>query len=467
MKKVLSLLLSALLLITAVPIVSFTTSADYEYVTLGSYPQSKVTDVDTLSALSEANKEWISYGYMESQNTPGDYMLYCDIDLDGDGTNDYRGVKFFKYRPSSTTSTASTSASTYQDDNGYNIDTEYYFAYESLKWRVLDAETGLVMCESIIDSQAYNDYYYDGYVDAAKTTYCNKWETSSIRQWLNEDFYNTAFSSADKTHITQSSITNKGYSSTYDYDDTEDNIFLLSYDDMVNKDYGIDSTTRQAQGTDYAKSQGLYVLNARGYVGNSCWYLRSAGYDSCKSCSVNYYRAVEYYGNPYSTCNGGVRPAFYYNPESEISQSCEHENTEVRNAVDATCTTDGYTGDTYCTDCEELLENGTTIPALGHTAEIIPSVIPTCTNTGLTEGKKCALCGEIIVPQSVINAQGHVDEDADGYCDICEKQLLLNTFTCPLCEKTYTNWFANSAFLAIHSVVHIIYALICSLGIAG
>ena len=157
MKKVLSLLLSVIMLITAIPLAGFVASADYSYITLGSYTQSKVTDEDTLSALSAANKEWISYGYFDDQNTPGDYMQYCDIELGG---TKYRGVKFSKYRPYLTTSTASTSASTYQDDNGYYIDTEYYFVYEPLSWRVLDAETGLVMCDNIIDSQGYNDYYY-------------------------------------------------------------------------------------------------------------------------------------------------------------------------------------------------------------------------------------------------------------------------------------------------------------------
>ncbi|MDO5002484.1 MAG: hypothetical protein Q4E20_09590 [Eubacteriales bacterium] len=41
--------------------------------------------------------------------------------------------------------------------------------------------------------------------------------------------------------------------------------------------------------------------------------------------------------------------------------------TEVRGAVAADCTHDGYTGDTYCKDCDALLTPGTVIPATGHT----------------------------------------------------------------------------------------------------
>lgn len=45
---------------------------------------------------------------------------------------------------------------------------------------------------------------------------------------------------------------------------------------------------------------------------------------------------------------------------------CEHQNTEVRNATPANCTTAGYTGDIYCVDCGILLSAGETLPALGH-----------------------------------------------------------------------------------------------------
>lgn len=42
-----------------------------------------------------------------------------------------------------------------------------------------------------------------------------------------------------------------------------------------------------------------------------------------------------------------------------------HINTEIRNAVEATCTQDGYTGDTYCKDCGEKIADGSVIKA-GH-----------------------------------------------------------------------------------------------------
>ena len=45
-----------------------------------------------------------------------------------------------------------------------------------------------------------------------------------------------------------------------------------------------------------------------------------------------------------------------------------HKHTEVRNAKDATCCEKGYTGDTWCTDCNTKISSGSDIPATGkHT----------------------------------------------------------------------------------------------------
>ena len=88
---------------------------------------------------------------------------------------------------------------------------------------------------------------------------------------------------------------------------------------------------------------------------------------------------------------------------------CAHENTELRNAKDATCTVSGYTGDTYCKDCGEKIADGEEISAMGHTDVIDPAVEPTCTEPGKTEGKHCSVCNEVLVAQTVIPAKGHTE----------------------------------------------------------
>ena len=75
---------------------------------------------------------------------------------------------------------------------------------------------------------------------------------------------------------------------------------------------------------------------------------------------------------------------------------CSHAITEVRDAKDATCTAPGYTGDTYCTVCNEKVKKGEPIPATGHTEEIRNQLEPTLTTPGFTGDKYCKVCNLLI-----------------------------------------------------------------------
>ena len=76
--------------------------------------------------------------------------------------------------------------------------------------------------------------------------------------------------------------------------------------------------------------------------------------------------------------------------------SHNHTNTEVKNAKDATCTEEGYTGDTVCKDCGQTIKTGTTIPKTAHTPGDWEVEIPaTCTSEG-KKVQKCSKCGEVL-----------------------------------------------------------------------
>ena len=115
---------------------------------------------------------------------------------------------------------------------------------------------------------------------------------------------------------------------------------------------------------------------------------------------------------------------------------CAHENTELRNAKEATCTEPGYTGDTYCKDCGEKIGTGTAIPAKGHTEVIDEAVAATCTTPGKTEGKHCSVCNEILVAQEVIPAKGHSwDKGVITTSPTCS-DAGVKTYTCTVCSET-------------------------------
>ena len=117
---------------------------------------------------------------------------------------------------------------------------------------------------------------------------------------------------------------------------------------------------------------------------------------------------------------------------------CAHENTELRNAKEATCTEPGYTGDTYCKDCGEKIGTGTAIPAKGHTEVIDEAVAATCTTPGKTEGKHCSVCNDILVAQEVIPAKGHSwDKGVITTSPTCS-DAGVKTYTCTVCSETKT-----------------------------
>ena len=231
-------------------------------VTFGSYPQSEVVDSDLKTILnskagplpSNSNSEaWTSYGYYINGSV-SNFMWYIDIYQEGER---YRGVYFTSYRPYDPEYTSSPS-NTRQDDNGYVISTVYWFKYEPISWTILSEditnETALIFCDMIIDAQSFD---YDG-------LYSNNYADSTVKKWLCETFYNTAFNNLQKQMI----ITD---------------IFLLSDGDVTNRVYGFSSSlvadsSRQKKPSDYAKAQG---------AGES-WLLSSPDdYNSYSVCVVD------------------------------------------------------------------------------------------------------------------------------------------------------------------------------------
>ena len=142
----------------------------------------------------------------------------------------------------------------------------YYFKVEPIKWKILSVN-GIeyqLMTDLIIDCQQFNSSSSTRTIDG-KTVYANNYEYSDIRKWLNEDFYNKAFTKVLESYINTTFVDNslastKDSSNPYTCNDTYDKVYLLSYKDITNSGYGFSSSlytydkSRQKQLTDYAKA---------------------------------------------------------------------------------------------------------------------------------------------------------------------------------------------------------------------
>ena len=115
-----------------------------------------------------------------------------------------------------------------------------------------------------------------------------------------------------------------------------------------------------------------------------------------------------------------------------------HSITKVINNKEATCTEDGYTGDTVCAICGMEITKGEAVEAKGHTEVIDPAVAPTCTEPGKTEGKHCSVCNAIIVAQTEIPATGHTEEIVPGKVPTCTETGLTDGVRCSVCGMVIT-----------------------------
>ena len=277
-KRIFASLLMVVMLLTAAPLTGFafqaeaaeTTYKTGDIIEFGSYPQSKVTDSATISQLDNISKNWISYNYYsgtgdmyDGQMKPSDYMKYDDIDVNNDGTYDYRAVLFSKYRPNLSCDTASTDNSfSMQFYNGYSINKIYYFKYETLKWIVIDLENNILVSKNIIDSQPFNNtVYYDNQTDnyynnQSKEYFAADYSNSSLKSWLNNDFFYTSFNINEQSKIVNES----------------EKVSIISWE-LYNK---IDNGEFHFYDTEYAGAQGLdrRLLNASQtkYLGYPAWY---------------------------------------------------------------------------------------------------------------------------------------------------------------------------------------------------
>ncbi len=169
---------------------------------------------------------------------------------------------------------------------------------KDIEWRVLErnGDKALLISNYIIDRQKFNE-------NSEHTS----WEKCSLRKWLNNDFYNIAFSSSEKSKILTTSLKNapNPQHGTSSGGDTYDKIFLLSMDEV--KKYFLSDAYTKCQVTLFAKNKGAYCDT----LGYGCWWLRTPGEYSTEASYIFYSGGVSTKGYDVTGTIFGVRPAMW------------------------------------------------------------------------------------------------------------------------------------------------------------
>lgn len=253
----------------------FTPDENGHTILFGFYPRRKVTSETALSDLGGYDdNEWTSAGYPIS-GTASDFMKYTEKEFIH---NKYRGVYFTSYRPNDLTSESSAENSN-QDENGYSVNTVYWFRCEPIQWQILSEENGeaLIVSNYVLDSRYWQD------INAASG---NNYAKSEIRRWLNDDFLSMAFSPEQQALILPGEVDNSGLSTGKPdnmnaCENTTDSIFLLSYAQAnLLPDPNPDLFDRVFPATDYAMAMGVKTDKADHtddpvWTSHGAWWLRS------------------------------------------------------------------------------------------------------------------------------------------------------------------------------------------------
>ena len=164
---------------------------------------------------------------------------------------------------------------------------------EDIKWLVLSKKETkiLVISKYALDCKPYNTYSFtDG-----------TWGTCTLREWLNNDFINAAFSEDEKVMIP--TITVSKYSTG---NAIKDQVFLLSIKEA--NEYFSSDSARQCKPTAYAVANGAYADNS---TGNCRWWLLSPSYIMNYAALVYSGGDVDERGDYVLSDDIAVRPAMW------------------------------------------------------------------------------------------------------------------------------------------------------------
>ncbi len=270
---------------TDVTLVAKYYALDYVSFSYGIYPQTHVSDETLIASLNTLTTTEPNGWYLYD----GDY--YANLIAKPYGSN-----------------------YTFNDGTTIKRGTEYWFKCDPISWDILESNDGeyKLVSSVILDAHCYCSLAINRTIDG-KTVHPNNYKYSDIRTWLNDDFYNSAFSLGNSyiqtVEVDNSAATTSYSKNSYACENTNDNVYLLSYQDYMNTQYFADDASRCCETTDYAKANGCYANKNVSYLNNGMYWTRSpSGDDSYYASSVLSDSRVYNYSSAYHA-HYGVRPA--------------------------------------------------------------------------------------------------------------------------------------------------------------
>lgn len=231
----------------------------------------------------------------------GDYVVFGAYEQDGDLENGKEPIEWVVIG---------------EDENGYLLASRY----------VLDSKP--YADEDIAETHTYKDYSFKDRIYA-----CSSWKESTLRKWLNDDFYSMAFTYKEQHYICEVNLKTESRETSQ-----EDNSPLYSWADDIISEEAMDSVfvlgreellkfdvfDRREEINEYGNAESMITQPTRYALNNgvnyseawesSWWWLRNTHYGFTDALIINEVGSTSWdisYENRVGLSEGGVRPALY------------------------------------------------------------------------------------------------------------------------------------------------------------
>ena len=175
----------------------------------------------------------------------------------------------------------------------YEQDNDLSNGAEPIEWIVLDHQKGML---TMISRYALEVLPYHETAEGVS------WSECSLRSWLNEDFYQSAFADSEQALVAVTQNENKAFAEGMrDEPITEDRVYLLDIAEAER--YFASDVDRRSQATVHNAETGAEIED-----GYATWWLRSPGYDNRNAAYVYSDGTVHRNGIYITSAQDSVRP---------------------------------------------------------------------------------------------------------------------------------------------------------------
>ena len=190
------------------------------------------------------------------------------------------------------------------------------YKYTPIEWQIIAYKDNkaLLFSKYILDNKVFNN-----------ESECNNWSDSSLRDWLNNDFYNKSFTDEEKKSIIRSEVSpdsNPYYYYTNQGKTTHDHIFLLSYKELDS--YLMDNDIRKYQFPTSSSHPSFIDNSIDKHTMIGKYWLRTMGVSYICATYVQDSGSIEPYGAPTYESAHGVRPAMWVDLDTNITSSIRY-----------------------------------------------------------------------------------------------------------------------------------------------